>query len=235
MKAGAEEKTEESSNVQGNIPSFQLVDSPSSSDEKSPVISRTKAVDLNSTLDNDSSSQKVELESKEVEPKEVESEEAPKEEQIVEEKQSEEMPEGPQLGENKELEAETSEDQIKESAEAKENVETEDTIEDIKNIQNESLKSMDENENDGTPPRKKQKGVGAPNLEEKRNEEIPEGPQLGENKEVEAETENDGTPPRKKQKVEEEKIEDRQIEENSSDEEPEEVNLPFCADQPPFY
>ena len=110
------------------------------------MISRTKPVDLNSTLDNDSSSQKVELESKEVEPKEVESEEAAKEEQIVEEKQ---------------------------------------------------------------------------------NEEIPEGPQLGENKEVEAETENDGTPPRKKQKVEEERIEDRQIEENSSDEEPEEVNLPF--------
>ena len=154
MKAGAEKKTEES-NVQGNIPSLQLIDSPSSSDEKSPVIPRTKAVDLNSTLDTESS-KKIELESKE-----VESEEVANEEKIAEE-QNEDITEGPQLGENKESETNDDEDQIKENVDAKENVEakksveTEDTIEDMKN---EAAKLMDENENsnDGTPPRKKQK------------------------------------------------------------------------------
>ena len=98
VKADAEKKTEESSNVQENIPSFQLIDSPSSSDEKSPVISRTKAVDLNSTLDTESS-QKVELESKE-----AESEEVANEEKIAEEKKNEDITEGPQLGENKDSE-----------------------------------------------------------------------------------------------------------------------------------
>ena len=160
MKAGAEKKTEES-NVQGNIPSLQLIDSPSSSDEKSPVIPRTKAVDLNSTPDTESS-KKIELESKE-----VESEEVANEEKIAEE-QNEDITEGPQLGENKESETNDDEDQIKENVDAKENVdtmenvdakesvETEDTIEDMKN---EASKLMDENENsnDGTPPRKKQK------------------------------------------------------------------------------
>ena len=160
VKSGAEKITEESSNVK-NIPSFQLIDSSSSSDEKSPVIPRKKTVDLDSTLDNESS-QKVELESTEVESKEVEGEEATNEEQIAEEKQNEDIPEGPQLGENKDVETNDDEDQIKENVDAqenediKENVETEDTIEDMKN---EAKKLMDENENsnDGTPPRKKQK------------------------------------------------------------------------------
>ena len=155
MKADAEKKTEVS-NSQENIPSFQLIDSPSSSDEKSPVISRTKAVDLNSTLDTESS-QKIELESKE-----VESEEVTNEEKIAEE-QNEDITEGPQLGENKESETnDDDQDQIKENVDtmenvdAKESAETEDTIEDIKN---EASKLMDENENsnDGTPLRKKQK------------------------------------------------------------------------------
>ena len=124
------------------------------------MIPRTKAVDLDSTLDNESS-QKVELGSTE-----VEGEGATNQEQIAEEKQNDDIPEGPQLGENKVVETNDDEDQIKENADAQENtdmkenadenVETEDTIEDMKT---EAKKLMDENENsnDGTPPRKKQK------------------------------------------------------------------------------
>ena len=129
VKANEDTKTEETSKAEE-----QAHESSSSSDEKSPVIARTKPIDLNSTLDNES--QKVEIESQKTE--------------SAEDRQNEDIAEGPELGENK-SDAETHEDGIKETEVGE--VETEDSIE---NIKNEAIKQMDENEN-GTPPRKKQK------------------------------------------------------------------------------